>query len=130
MQAIIASSKHGATKVSEVLGVSRASIYRWIKELKEGGLQAIINKRKHQDGFKLTNQHKEKIKEWLLNRPNISINEVKEKLKQYCKVDVSRATVHRAMRSSGFSYITPRKQHYKQNKSAVAEFKKKSTKSN
>ena len=51
---------------------------------------------------------------------------IKEKLEKEFGLEVSRATVHRAMQSCGFSYITPRKNHYKQDKIKAKEFKKKS----
>ena len=37
------------------------------------------------------------------------------------------ATIYRLMRQLGFSYITPRKSHYKQNQKQAEEFKKKSS---
>jgi transposase len=43
-------------------------------------------------------------------------------------INISRSTVHRAMKSVGFSYITPRQNHYKQDKKVTEDFKKKSTK--
>ena len=45
-------------------------------------------------------------------------------------IEASKSTIHRAMKEVGFSYITPRKNHYKQNKEEAANFKKKSTESN
>lgn len=130
LKALIAANKHGVKKVSEVFDISRTSIYRWAEELNNEGLGNIINNAKHQDGLKLKSNHKEMIKEWLKKQPNISINEVKEKLEQQFNLSVSKSTVHRAMRSSGFSYITPRETHYKQDKKEVVKFKKKSSKRN
>ena len=124
LQAVIASCKHGIKKVSEVMGVSRTSIYLWAKEIKQRNIRALENKAKHKEGLKLKPEHKEKIKEWLLNCPNLTISEVKDRLKGKCGIDVSKSTVHRAMKSSGFSYITGRKQHYKQDKKLVRSFKK------
>ncbi len=48
----------------------------------------------------------------------------KEKLKKRFNLEVSKSTVHRAMRSVGFSYITPRQTHYKQDKKESESFKK------
>jgi transposase len=124
LQAIISSHKHGIKKVSEVLGVSKASIYLWSKQLQKGDFDSLINKSKHQDGIKVKREHKEAIKEWLTLEPNLSIIEVKDRLKYEFGIDVSRSTAHRAIKSSGFSYITGRKQHYKQDKTMVKNFKK------
>ncbi len=128
LRALIAAHQHGVKKVAEVFNVSRTSIYRWAKELDQKGLDGIINKPKLQDGTKLKKHHKAKVSCWLGEEPNITILGVKEKLENECNLKVSIATVHRAMKSVGFSYITPRKNHYKQNKDEVAKFKKKSAK--
>jgi transposase len=124
LQAIISSYNHGIQKVSEVMNVSRASIYLWSKQLQSGDFEGLINKSKHQDGIKVKKEHKKAIKEWLLLEPNLNIIEIKDRLKKEFDLDVSRSTAHRAMKSSGFSYITGRKQHYKQNKTKVENFKK------
>ena len=49
---------------------------------------------------------------------------VKEKLEQNFNLIVSKSTTHRAMKSAGFSYITPRKTHYKQDTNESVKFKK------
>lgn len=130
LQAIISSYKNGISKTSEVLGVSKTSIYLWSKLLSEGNLEGMVNKSKHQEGIKLKNSHKDLIVSWLQGSPNLTIKEVQESLEKECGLKVSKSTVHRAMQGAGFSYITPRKKHYKQNKAQVESFKKKSTKSN
>ena len=56
------------------------------------------------------------------------VDKIHQKLKTYFNLNVSRSTTHRAMKEVGFSYITPRKSHYKQDKKAAEEFKKKSSK--
>ena len=128
LKALISANKHGVKKVSEVFNVGRTSIYRWANELDKEGLDKMINNPKHQEGIKLKNIHREKIKKWLAKDPNSSIIAVKEKIKSQFNIDVSKSTVHRAMKDSGFSYITPRKNHYKQDKEKVENFKKKSSK--
>jgi transposase len=128
LKALIAANKHGIKKVAEVFDVGRTSIYRWADELDKEGLSKMINNPKHQDGIKLRKNHKEKIKNWIEKDYNISIADVKDKLEKQFNLKVSRSTVHRAMKEAGFSYITPRKIHYKQDKKAVEDFKKKSSK--
>ena len=89
-------------------------------------MSTLPNKAKHKGGIKLKKEHREAIKGWLEESPNISIFEVKENLTKEFGLFVSKSTVHRAMGAVGFSYITPRKKHYKQNQKTMAEFKKKS----
>jgi transposase len=126
LKALIAANEHGVKKVSEILNVSRTAIYRWANELDTKGLEVMTNKAKHKGGIKLKKEHREAIKGWLEESPNISIFEVKENLTKEFGLFVSKSTVHRAMGAVGFSYITPRKKHYKQNQKTMAEFKKKS----
>jgi transposase len=126
----MASYKHGAKKVSEILDVDITSIYKWTIKLDREGYRSLINQAKHQDGIKLKKIHKERIRKWLEKDPNISITDIKEKIKNQFNIDLSKSTIHRAMKDSGFSYITPRKNHYKQDKEKVENFKKKSSKGN
>jgi transposase len=107
------------------MGVNRTSIYLWAKEVKRSGIDNLSNRAKHKEGLKLKNIHKEAIRAWLLAESNLTIIEIKDRLKQKFSLDVSRSTVHRAMRSSGFSYITGRNQHYKQDASIVEILKNK-----
>jgi transposase len=126
LKAIIASYSHGSKKVSEIFDVNITSIYKWAVKLDREGYKSLINKAKHSDGLKLKKSHKKVIKEWLAKDHNISIIEVKERIKDHFNLKVSRSTAHRAMREVGFSYITPRKNRYKQDKEKVENFKKKS----
>ena len=124
LQCVMASYHHGVTKVAKVFNVSRDSIRKWGKKIKDKDFEDLINKRKLQDGIKLKRQHKKKISQWLSETPSLTIKEISRLLKEQCNLEVSIATTHRAMVSCGYSYITPRKQHYKQDKKKVEAFKK------
>jgi transposase len=104
LKAIMASYKHGAKKVSEILDVDITSIYKWTIKLDREGYKSLINQAKHQDGIKLKKIHKERIRKWLEKDPNISITDIKEKIKNQFNIDLSKSTIHRAMKDSGFSY--------------------------
>lgn len=128
LKAVISAYDNGIKKVSEVFNVHPTSIHRWAKQISDNDLDSLINNSKHQDGIKLKKHHKEEIRKWINKDPNISILGVKENLKKRFDLEVSKSTTHRAMKEVGFSYITPRKSHYKQDQKQVEEFKKKSTK--
>lgn len=130
LKAIMASYKHGAKKVSEIFDVDITSIYKWTIKLEKNGYESLTNKAKHQDGIKIKQVHRNEIKKWIEKNSNISIIQVKENLEKQFNLKVSRSTVHRAMKLAGFSYITPRQAHYKQDKKESEEFKKKSPKQN
>ena len=127
LQAVKLAYEHGIKETSDFLNIFPVSIRNWARLINQNKMDSLKIGSKHQEGIKLKNIHKEKIKKWLEKDPNISIITIKEKIKNQFDIDVSKSTVHRAMRDSGFSYITPRKNHYKQDKEKVENFKKKST---
>lgn len=124
LHAVIAARTHGMQKVCDVMGMSRSSIYLWAKKIQEGDVEGLINKSKHQDGIKLKKTHQQAISDWLKEDPQMTIQSVREKLKKTFDMVLSTSTVHRSMRKAGFSYITSRKRHYKQEKDSVESFKK------
>lgn len=126
LKAVISAYKNGIKKVSEVFDVHPTSIHRWAKQINDGNLDLLVNDSKLSDGIKLKQIHKNQIKNWLNEDPNYSINKIKDMLFSHFYLLVSKSTVHRAMKSVGFSYITPRKNHYKQDKKEVGRFKKNS----
>lgn len=128
LKAIIASYNHGIKKVSEVLDVDRTSIHRWANKLNKEGAEFLSNMAKHKEGIILKNHHKEQIKKWIESDSNVSRKSIQKKLKDKFGIKISLSTALRAMKDSGFSYITPRKNHYKQDREKVENFKKKSSK--
>lgn len=116
--------------MSEVLDIDRASLYRWSSKLNKQGAEFLNNSAKHKDGIKLKNSHKEQIAKWIKSNPNINRQSIKQKLKDRFNLEISLSTARRAMKEVGFSYITPRKNHYKQDKKEVEDFKKKSSRGN
>lgn len=127
LQAVKLAYEHGIKNTADFLDVFPVSIRNWAKVINNGDVSFLKIGSKHKDGIKIKKHHKEKIKLWIEKDPNISINSVKEMLEEKFKLKVSRSSVHNIMKSVGFSYITPRKSHYKQDKKQVEEFKKKST---
>jgi len=125
LQAVIAARKNGIKKVSEVLNIGRASIYLWTKQIKSGDFEKLVNKPKLKDGIKIKKPQKDKIALWLKDNPNLTIKEVQAMIKEKFNIEASKSTIHRAMHRCGFSYITPRQNHYKQDKEKVEKFKKK-----
>lgn len=124
LKAIIAAHNHGIKKVSEVLDIDRTSLFRWANKLKKEGAESLINVAKHKDGIKLRSHHKEQVSGWLKINPNLTRDEVAFKLENKFNLKISLSTVRRAMKAVGFSYITPRKNHYKQDKAQLDAFKK------
>jgi transposase len=95
-------------------------------KLEKEGYESLINKANHQGGINLKQLHKYKIKKWLEKDSNSSIGKIYKKLKKHFDLNFSRSTVHRAMKSVEFSYISPRKHPYKQDKIKIINLKKSS----
>lgn len=128
LQAVKLAYEHGIKETSEFLNIFPVSIRNWARLINQDKIDSLKIGTKHQEGIKLKKLHKERIKKWLEKDPNISIISIKEKIKNQFNIDVSKSTIHRAMKDSEFSYITPRKNHYKQDKERIEDFKKKSAK--
>ncbi len=113
--------------MSEILDIDRTSLFRWASKLNRDGAESLINVAKHKDGIKLKII---KIAKWIKTNPNMTRQSVVQKLKDKFDLEISLSTARRAMKSAGFSYITPRKHHYKQDRNEVNKFKKKSPNKN
>lgn len=124
LQAVKLAYEHGIKETAEFLGVFPVSIRNWAKLINKDDLDSLRIGSKHKEGIKLKQSHKERIRRWLEKDPNLSIVAVRENLKKQFNLDISKSTVHRAMKSVGFSYITTRQTHYKQDKDEVDRFKK------
>lgn len=128
LQAVKLAYENGIKETAEFLNIFPVSIRNWAKLINKDEIDSLKIGSKHKDGIKLKKDHKEKIKSWLEKDPNITILDIKQRIKKQFDVEVSKSTVRRAIKDVGFSYITPRKVHYKQDKKQAEEFKKKSSK--
>lgn len=128
LQAVKLAYEHGIKNTADFLNIFPVSIRNWAKVINNGDISSLKIGSKHKDGIKIKKHHKEMVKLWLEKDPNISIDSLKEMIEKEFKLKVSRSSVHNVMKSVGFSYITPRKSHYKQDQKQAEEFKKKSTK--
>jgi len=130
LRAIISAHTHGISAVALVFGITKATLISWIKHVKEGSLDLLSVQKGRGPKSILKLSHKEKIKQRMLDDSQITIDKMKQRLLVEAGLDVSRSTVHRAMKSVDFSYITPRPRHYKQSPDALLEAKKKSSAAN
>lgn len=126
LHAIIAAKKHGITKTAEFYSVSKKSLIKWIKELKEETLQALEVGVGRGRKFLLNKEQEQEITKWIEDNPNITIIHLRSMIAENMTIELSLSTVHRLMQRLRFSYITPRPTHYKQDEKLKAEFKKKS----
>jgi len=126
LQAIIAVKKHGITAVSKIIGVTRTTISSWIKNFENGSLDGLRIKPGRGRKPKLSTQEKEIVQAIMTRNSQITIDQLKDELKEKHEILISRSALHRHMKRLNFSYITPRPSHYKSNKDEQDVFKKNS----
>lgn len=127
LQAIIAAKDHGITKAAAFYFITKKSLISWIKELKQGSLEALEIQAGRGRKPCINEAQELEIKKWINDNCNITINQLRQMILKNMQVEVSNATVHRLMKKLEFSYITPRPRHYKQHQELKDEFKKKSS---
>ncbi len=103
LQSVKLAYEHGIKETAEFLNIFPVSIRNWAKLINQNNLDSLKIGSKHQDGIKLKKLHKERIRKWLEKDPNISIIEVQEKVENHFNLKISKSTIHRAMKDSGFS---------------------------
>jgi len=89
---------HDAAAIAQAYSVSIRTVYRLVKQKQETGSVAL---RTGQRGRKpaLTAEDKEKIRQCVAEKPDITVNEIREKL----GLSVSYSTVERALKEMGFA---------------------------
>ena len=127
LQAIISAKHHNISKVSSIFGITRVTMMKWIKDFDKESIGGLIVKKGRGRKRILSKDYEDRIYKIIKKNPNITAKELKKVIENDLLKTVGIATVYRLMRSLGFSYITPRPTHYKQDKEAVEDFKKKSS---
>ncbi len=125
LRAIASAKEHGMTLVAKVFNITCNTLRSWIKDYKKDIANLEYNPGRGRKS-KIEAQHRESIAKWVSDDCNITIAEIVIKLEGECGLKTSKSAVHRVMHELSLSYITPRPQHYKQDKNLREEFKKKS----
>jgi transposase len=127
LQAIISAKKYGISIVSKIYGISRETFMRWLAKFKEGGSSRFKVAKGRGRRSKLSETQKAELNE-LVERDGATLTAKKLRLiiEERYNIFVSNVTAYRMLRSLGFSHITPRPKHYKQDEAKSEEFKKKS----
>jgi transposase len=111
-----------------VYDVTDATFRSWIRRFCEDlteRLRAPANR--HRKSI-LNDKDRAVIADLVGKNPQLTGGVLCRKVLEICGKKVSPATMYRELVRIGYSHITPRPQHYKQDKEKVAAFKKTSTK--
>lgn len=128
LQAIISAKTHGILKVAEIYNISRTTLMRWIERIeeKEGKTFALVQPGRGRKSL-LNDSQKNQLKKYIEKEgATLSAKKLQHHIDRTFGVKTSHVTAYRLLKELGFSYITPRPKHHKQDKSTQEEFKKKS----
>ncbi len=128
LQAIISAKHHNISKVALIFGVTRVTMMKWIKDFDRESVKGLVVRRGRGRKRIIGKDYESRIYKIIEKNPNITAKQLQKIIEKDILRTVGIATVYRLMRGLGFSYITPRKNHYKQDKEKVEDFKKKSSK--
>lgn len=126
LRAILSAYEHGITQTCKVFQITKTTLTSWIKHIKNESIEKLKVQKGRGPKSRISAEYKQSIQSWIQSDPQLTIDQIRRKLKDELGLDVGRSTVHRATQSLNFAYITPRPQHYKQDTEKLPEAKKKS----
>jgi transposase len=125
--AVIAASKHNIKEVAKIYDISRTTLTSWVSYVKDLQFDKLEAPKERRKKTRLNLDQLEILESWISTNPNITIRELKIRIEQEFGILFSQSGVHKMLKRLNLSYITPRPNHHKQDKTLAEEFKKKST---
>lgn len=124
LQAIKSAKEHDISSVAKIFGISRVTLNEWISSYKAEGVSGL--KLKPGRGRKpiITKGEEAAITKWLEEDSSTTGKMLIERIRNELGKEIGKTTANELMHKLGFSYITPRPKHHKQNKEAQEAFKK------
>ncbi|MDA9231330.1 winged helix-turn-helix domain-containing protein [Rickettsiales bacterium] len=124
LQAIISAKDHNISKVSSIFGITRATLLKWIKDFDKKSVDGLVVSKGRGRRKIFDSKSENRIRKIIEKNPSITAISLKKVIEDKMAITVGIATIYRLIKRLGFSYITPRKYHYKQDKVEVGRFKK------
>ncbi|MCK5059094.1 MAG: helix-turn-helix domain containing protein [Candidatus Aminicenantes bacterium] len=89
LKAILVCAHYPAKQVAEIFGVSTRTVSRWIDKFKSQGIEGLKDKPKGHLKAKLTDNHKEIIKDWIESGNLWTLRQLKIKIENDFKINIS-----------------------------------------
>jgi transposase len=124
LQAIAAVSHSTLHQVAKVFNIATTTLKFWIRTFEESGVEGLKSKVKNPRKPKLTQAQKEQMSSWIQKDPNLTLKQLKSMMMKHFSVEMSLVGIWKNVQKMGFSHITARAVHYKQDKEKLEEFKK------
>jgi transposase len=126
LQAIISAKKHGIKKIAEIFNVTRQTIMDWIHAFKTEDVEGFKVKTGRGRKSKVDEKIRKELKEWVKQEGRkMTSKRLKQEIEKRYQIVIGLSSANRLLHELGFSHITGRPKHYKQDKSKQEEFKKK-----
>ena len=110
----------GSKKVAEIYAISRTTLMRWILRFENGGSAAFAVEIGRGRRSRLSAAQKQQAYSWVLQEgATITAKTLQYYIEEQFAIQVSHTTAFRLLKSLGFSYITHRPQHHKQDPEVV-----------
>lgn len=131
LQAIVSCASQPIDVVSAVLGVSRQTVWRWIKRYKADGVDGLRDKPRGHNPRKLNDVQIEQVKNWLEQARDAkgspvfwTLARLAFEVEREFEIQISQTSLWRLIRALGFRLKVPRPSHAKADPEAQHAFKK------
>lgn len=132
LKAIIAASKSPMANVTEVLQFDKTTIFRWINNFKNGGIERLKDKPKGHKASKLNENNLNEIRKWINESRTKNGTKILWTLKKLCyhinkewNIQISTSSLWKHLNKMKIVLRRPRPIHHKGDKNKQNEFKKK-----
>lgn len=112
-------------EIVEKHAISQATVYNWIKEWNDGGIENLKRKKGSKGQSILSDEQFKILDEIILNEELKTAKEVHEAITRHFDVEYSIRQVERIMKKLDYAYTKPYKIYHKMPENAKEELKKK-----
>lgn len=126
LRAIVSANKNGIKTVCQVFNTNPSSLHRWVVRFKKNGIKGLMKIKKNQNRSLLKEEELLWFEKQIKNNPNSTAKSLQKMILEHFGIKLSTSSIYNYIKKLGFSHITARSVHYKQDKEKLEEFKKNS----